>query len=87
VVDYIKQRVGVDVTDHYVVTYCILRKTMTWCRKLFFCGMEISIKNANILYKECAKGENEKVISHIMFRRRLIYELVFSVYRDGKIQK
>jgi hypothetical protein len=27
------------------------------------------------------------VISHIMFRRRLIYELVFSVYRDGKIQK
>lgn len=41
VINYIKYMGGVDRADQLVSTYCFLRKSLKWWRKLFFWGLEI----------------------------------------------
>ena len=65
---------GVDLADQYTATYCFLRKTLKWWRKLFFWGLEASIINAYILYK--ASPNTNKNISHKQFREKLLLDLV-----------
>lgn len=41
VINYIKYMGGVDRADQLASTYCFLRKSLKWWRKLFFWGLEI----------------------------------------------
>jgi hypothetical protein len=56
---------GVDTADQYCATYCFLRRTLKWWRKLFFWGLEVSIINTYILYMESCKNGNSNPMSHI----------------------
>ena len=49
----------VDRTDQYAATYCFLRKSLKWWRKLFFGGMEMFAVNSYILYKKMKEINNE----------------------------
>jgi hypothetical protein len=82
VIDYTKYMGGVDRADHYTSTYCFLRKTLKWWRKLFFWGLEVSVVNSYILYKENKNKNNEKPLSHLQFVDKLINQLVGN-HREG----
>lgn len=76
IVQYNKNMGGVDLADQYTATYCFLRKSLKWWRKLFFWGLEASIVNAFILYKASTVNSNNKKISHKQFREELLLGLV-----------
>ncbi|XP_017791899.1 PREDICTED: LOW QUALITY PROTEIN: piggyBac transposable element-derived protein 4-like [Habropoda laboriosa] len=83
VIDYTKNMRGVDRADQYAATYCFLRKSLKWWRKLFFRGMEICytttemcIVNSYILYTLLKKINNEKPMSHLKFVKLLVDQLV-----------
>lgn len=69
IANYMKNMGGVDTADQYCGTYCFLRRTLKWWRKLFFWGLEVSIINAYVLYVESCKNSSSNPMSHIKFRR------------------
>ncbi|KAL6417866.1 hypothetical protein ACFW04_012481 [Cataglyphis niger] len=71
ILNYIKNMGGVDQADQYASTYCFLRKSLKWWRKLFFWGMEISLINSYILYKLEKNKKGEKPLSHLRFLKTL----------------
>ena len=75
VVNYIKFMGGVDLADQYASTYCFMRKSLKWWRKLFFWGLEISLINSYILYKLVKKQRNERPLNHLQFRKILVKQL------------
>ena len=82
IANYMKNMGGVDTADHYCTTYCFLRRTLKWWRKLFFWGLEVSVINAYVLYVESCKNSNSNPMSHIKFRRELVMALVGD-FREG----
>jgi Transposase IS4 len=76
VINYTKYMGGVDTADQYTAAYPFLRKTLKWWRKLFFWGLEVSVVNSYILYKEKQRGLNKKAMSHLEFVDKLIIQLV-----------
>jgi hypothetical protein len=83
IANYIKNMGGVHTADQYCATYCFLRRTMKWWRKLFFWGFEVSIINAYILYVESCKNSNSNPMSYITFRRELVMALVRDFRQGG----
>lgn len=73
---------GVDRADQYPSSYCFLRKSLKWWRKMFFWGMEMSAINAYILYKCVKQSKNEKPLSHLKFVKRLVDQLVGDFHKD-----
>ena len=82
VVSYTASMGGVDRADQYASSYCFLRKSLKWWRKMFFWGMEMSAINAYILYKCVKKSKNEKPLSHLKFVKRLVDQLVGEFRED-----
>lgn len=76
ILSYTKSMGGVDRADQYAATYCFMRKSLKWWRKLFFWGMEICSINAYITYKVMTLKKNEKPISHLKFVKLLVDQLV-----------
>jgi hypothetical protein len=74
---------GVHTADQHCATYCSLRRTLKWWRKLFFWGLEVSIINAYILYVESCKNSNSNPMSHIKFRGELVMALVGDFRQGG----
>lgn len=66
---------GVDLADQYCSTYCFLKKSLKWWRKLFFWGLEICIINSYILYKQVKRQSNERPLIHLQFRKNLVNKL------------
>ena len=64
ILNYIKYMGGVDRADQYASTYCFLRKSLKWWRKLFWGGMETCLINSYILYKleKNKKGKSHTII-------------------------
>ncbi|CAK9816518.1 PiggyBac transposable element-derived protein 4 [Anthophora quadrimaculata] len=75
VLNYIKYMGGVDRADQYASSYCFLRKSLKWWRKLFFWGMEISLVNSYLLYKLEKTKRGEKPLSHLRFLKTLVEQL------------
>jgi hypothetical protein len=73
--DYTKNMGGADIVDHYNSTYCFLRKSVKWWWKLFFWGLNAAIVNAYHLYRLKAIDANNKPMTHLQFRRKLVEEL------------
>ncbi|XP_017778000.1 PREDICTED: piggyBac transposable element-derived protein 4-like [Nicrophorus vespilloides] len=86
VINHNKYMDGVDKADHCVSTYCFMRKSQKWWRKLFFWGLEICAINSYILYKVTQQREDKKPMAHLKFVRRLVDQLVED-FRDGSINK
>ncbi|CAK9833061.1 PiggyBac transposable element-derived protein 4 [Anthophora retusa] len=82
IAEYNKNMGGVDLADQYTSTYCFLRKTLKWWRKLFFWGLEVSIINAYVLYKACPN--TTKKLSHKQFREKLVLDLVKNIRVTAK---
>lgn len=82
IIDYTKNMRGVDIADQYAASYCFMRKTLKWWRKLFFRGLEASAVNAYILCKENMKKINKKPMNNVQFRRLLVDQLVGN-FREG----
>ncbi|XP_046827867.1 piggyBac transposable element-derived protein 4-like [Vespa crabro] len=76
VIDYTKNMRGVDRADQYAATYCFLRKSLKWWRKLFFWEMEMCTVNSYILYTSVKKINNEKPMSHLKFVKLLVDQLI-----------
>ncbi|XP_015436661.1 PREDICTED: piggyBac transposable element-derived protein 4-like [Dufourea novaeangliae] len=75
VLNYIKYMGGVDLADQYASTCCFLRKSLKWWHKLFFGGMEISLINSYILYKQEKIKKGEKPLSHRRYVKTLVEQL------------
>lgn len=75
VLKYIKFMGGVDRADQYTSTYCFLRKSLKWWRKLFFWGLEICVINSYILYKVVKRQRNEIPMSHLKYLKLLVKQL------------
>lgn len=75
IINYIKYMGGVDRADQYASTYCFLRKSLKWWRKLFFGGLEICSINSYILYKSIKKQRNERPLSHLQYVKTLVDQL------------
>lgn len=84
ILNYSKYMGGVDKADQFASTYCFMRKSIKWWKKLFFWGMEISIINSFILYKEVKKKNNEESLSHLQYIKTLVDELKGSFVRYDK---
>nr|XP_034194964.1 piggyBac transposable element-derived protein 4-like [Osmia lignaria] len=82
VINYNKYMGGVDKADQYTGTYCFMRKSQKWWRKLFFWGLEVSVINSYLLYQEHHKTYNIKKLSHLQFVRHLIDQLIGN-FRDA----
>ena len=76
VLNYTKSMGGVDRADQYASTYCFMRKSLKWWRKLFFWGMQICFINAYIIYKIKVTKMNKKSLSHLKFVKTLVDQLV-----------
>ncbi|CAK9829606.1 PiggyBac transposable element-derived protein 4 [Anthophora retusa] len=81
-VDYTKKMRAVDRADQYAASYCFLRKSLKWWRKLFFWGMEMCVINSYIMYKTIRESNNEKPLNHLNFVKCLVDELV-GTFRQG----
>lgn len=66
---------GVDLADQYCSTYCFMKKSLKWWRKLFFWELEICIINSYILYKQVKRQRNERPLTHLQFRKNLVNKL------------
>ncbi|UYV84237.1 hypothetical protein LAZ67_X001632 [Cordylochernes scorpioides] len=77
--DYTQNMGGVDIADQLASTYSFLRKSLKWWRKLFFWGLEVSIINSYILYKENNIKHNIKYKNHLEFRKEIIMEFIKNV--------
>jgi hypothetical protein len=73
--DYTKNMGDVDTADHYNSTYCSLHKSIKLWQKLFFWGLYAAIVNAYHLYRLKAIDANNKPMTHLQFRRKLVEEL------------
>lgn len=62
----------VDMTNQLTTSYCFLRRTLKWWKKYFFWGLEISLVNAYISYKEKTKNQGTKLIAHRRFRDKIL---------------
>ena len=75
ILNYIKYMGGVDRADQYASSYCFLRKSLKWWRKLFFWGLEISLINSYILYKATKEQRKERPISHLRYVKTIVKQL------------
>ena len=75
ILNYIKYMGGVDRADQYASTYCFLRKSLKWWRKLFLGGMETCLINSYILYKLEKNKKGEKPHNHLCFLKTLVEQL------------
>ncbi|XP_020297799.1 piggyBac transposable element-derived protein 4-like, partial [Pseudomyrmex gracilis] len=82
VLNYNKYMGGVDKADQYTGTYCFMRKSQKWWRKLFFWELDVSVINSYLLYQEHHKKYNIKKLSHLEFVRRLVDQLIGD-FRDA----
>uniref|UniRef100_A0A0N5C179 DDE_Tnp_1_7 domain-containing protein n=1 Tax=Strongyloides papillosus TaxID=174720 RepID=A0A0N5C179_STREA len=77
---------GIDKADQLASSYCFMRKSCKWWRKIFFWGLEVFTINSYILYKVSTRRENRTPMSHFMFVRKLVEQLVGD-FRDGASSK
>ena len=75
-IHYTKKMRAVDRADQYAATYCFLRKSLKWWRKLCFWGMEMCVINAYIMHKITRQHNNERPLTHLNFVKCLVDELV-----------
>ncbi|KAK9309619.1 hypothetical protein QLX08_000833 [Tetragonisca angustula] len=76
IINYNMNMGGVDKADRLASSYCFMRKSCKWWRKIFFWGLEVCAINSYILYKVSARTENRTPMSHFMFVRKLVEQLV-----------
>ncbi|CAL7939067.1 unnamed protein product [Xylocopa violacea] len=82
-VNYLKYMGGIHRADQYASTYCFLRKSLKWWRKLFFWGLEICLINSYILYKLEKKKRNERPLTHLRYLKTLVQQLR-GTYRQAR---
>lgn len=75
VINYIKYMGGVDRADQLCGTYCFLRKSLKWWRKLFFWGLEICSVNSYLLYKMTKQQRGEQPLCHLRYMKTLVQQL------------
>lgn len=73
--EYTANMGGVDRADQYASTYCFLRKSLKWWRKLFFWGLEICVINSYIIYRISKQTNDETPMTHYKFVKTLISQL------------
>ena len=66
VLDYNKNKTGVDRSDQMLSYYTFSRKTVKWWKKLFFHLLDLAVVNAHILYKKSSK---EKMSLEIFYEK------------------
>lgn len=86
ITNYNMNKGGIDKADQLASSYCFMRKSCKWWRKIFFWGLEVCTINSYILYKVSTRRENRTPMSHFMFVRKLVEQLVGD-FRDGASSK
>ncbi|CAK9832783.1 PiggyBac transposable element-derived protein 4 [Anthophora retusa] len=86
IINYNMNMGGVDKADQLASSYCFMRKSCKWWRRIFFWGLEVCAINSYILYKVSARRENKTPMSHFMFVRKLVEQLVGD-FRNGASSK
>ena len=66
VLDYNKNKTGVDRSDQMLSYYTFSRMTVKWWKKLFFHLLDLAVVNAHILYKKSSK---EKMSLEIFYEK------------------
>lgn len=86
IVSYTKHMRGVDRADQLAASYCFLRKSFKWWRKLFFWGLEICSINSYTLYKITELQKNKIPMTHHDFVSTLVRQLVGN-FREGSLAR
>lgn len=73
---------GVDLVDHYISSYCFIRKSVKWWHKVFFWLFETAIVNSFILFN-CNKSPKE-ISRQRVYRKQLVKQLVGEVKNVNK---
>ena len=73
--DYNQHMLGIDKLDQFASYYSFLHKSVKWWRKVFFWMLKVAIINAYIIYKELARAQGWRPMTHKAFRRVLIDHL------------
>ncbi|KAG8243156.1 hypothetical protein J6590_108659 [Homalodisca vitripennis] len=76
VADYNLYMGGVDHFDHLLSSYSIAQKSRKWWIKIFYFLLDSVMVNSFILYRYIAKQNKQKVMKHLMIRRKLGAELI-----------
>ena len=72
--EYTKNMRGCDLADQLINSYCMLRRTCKWWRKIFFHFFAACINNAYIIYKKYVRNP----VSHDRFMEILAEKLIES---------
>ena len=70
-VDYQKFMGGVDLSDQICSTFSIIRKSRKAWKKLFYYGLEVSLMNSYIIYKQVADKPTEFLLYRLAIVRHL----------------
>jgi len=76
IADYNTFMGGVDKFDQLMSSYSIAQKSRRWWLKLFYYFIDMSIVNSFIMYKDTARKQRFRHLSHLEFRSQLVNELI-----------
>ncbi|UYV62249.1 PGBD5 [Cordylochernes scorpioides] len=75
VVDYNKNKAGVDISDQFMAYYPFHRRTLKWWKKLFFHIFGLTIVNSHIVYNKLTTGQKMPLREyHLAIIERLMEE-------------
>ncbi|KAL7382417.1 hypothetical protein ABVT39_021878 [Epinephelus coioides] len=81
IVEYNRNRGGVDLSDALISCYSAHHKTMKWYKRFFYHFMDIAVVNSFLLHKELHKKKNDSVVkkplSQKRFREKLAAEMLW----------
>ncbi|XP_033493159.2 uncharacterized protein LOC117263673 [Epinephelus lanceolatus] len=81
IVEYNRNRGGVDLSDALIGCYSVHHKTMKWYKRFFYHFMDIAVVNSFLLHKELHKKKNDPVVkkplSQKRFREKLAAEMLW----------
>ncbi|CAH1963434.1 unnamed protein product [Acanthoscelides obtectus] len=76
IVDYNTFMGGVDKFVQLMSSYSIAQKSRRWWLKLFDYFIDTAIVNSYVMYKDSAKKQRRRYLSHLEFRSQLINEMI-----------
>lgn len=83
--DYNNNMAGVDLFDQKASYYGIQLSSRRWYMKIFFHFLEIAVINSYIIYTKICQDKDKKPMSHLLFRKEIIRELVYDLRESLKV--
>ena len=74
--DYNRYKFGVDLANQLESAYIFDHKSLKWWKRVVASLLEVSVVNAFIIHSEASRQSNYNVMTHLNFKKDLIYKLI-----------